>query len=115
MITLYKKYTNSFKFNQRLKMDIKNLLFLIFIIVTVTAYKKSYKGYKVYNVIPDTRDKVNILIDIDNNGIGDFWMEPYNVNQAVKVMVAKEKQTIFLEQMKTNEIESVEVIKDLQK
>ncbi|XP_026333349.1 zinc carboxypeptidase-like [Hyposmocoma kahamanoa] len=95
-------------------MDLKSLFFVLFIIVTVTAHKKSYKGYKVYNVIPNTKDKVNVLKDVESNGIGEFWMEPYNVNHAVKVMVAKEKQSIFLEQMEKTGIETVEVIKDLQ-
>lgn len=96
-------------------MYFKSLFLILFIIVTVTAYKKKYDGYKVYNVIPDTKVQVNILKDVENNGIGEFWMEPYNVKQAVKVMVAKEKQSYFIEQMQKAKIEAVEVINDLQK
>lgn len=113
MITRYKKYSH--KYNHRPNMYFKSLFLILFFIVSVAAYKKKYDGYKVYNVIPDTKDKVNILKGVESNGIGEFWMEPYNVKQAVKVMVAKEKQSDFLEQMQKSEIEAEEVINDLQK
>lgn len=117
-VTIYKSFTKnreSLKLIYRPKMDFRSIILILFIIVTVTSYKKSYGGYKVYNVIPDSKDKLNILNDIEKNGIGEFWMEPFNVNQAVKLMVSKEKQSIFVEQMNKAGIKAVEVIKDLQK
>lgn len=96
-------------------MHYKSVLCVFLIATAFVAAKKSYEGYKVYKVIPKTQDDVKNLENIQDSGLGEFWIDQFDVNHNVKIMVSSEKQNLFLKRMKICNLDAKEVIADLQK
>lgn len=90
-------------------------LAIFFTAIAVASAVKTYDGYKVFNIAIKNQTDLNIVKDVQNRNIGEFWEDFFNVNEVVKVMVAPEKQAQFLEVLKTTDVEVTEVIDDLQR
>lgn len=58
---------------------------------------KTYDNYKVYSVVPENEVQVQILNDLRKSDYTyDFWTDVFNVGNDVRIMIAPEKETDFL-------------------
>lgn len=95
-------------------MDTKvKLLVVLIAIVSVNAV--SYKDYKVYDVVPKTKEDVNILKKLLDENKYIFWNYAVKVENVVKIMVAPEKQDDFEKYMSSALIDAKLVIEDVQR
>lgn len=93
----------------------KYILITLFISVAVNAEKKYFDGYKVYKVTPKSEDAVNRLQYIRDNELGEFWDDYLAMNLNLRVNVPPDNLKNFLEILKSSDIESQELISDIQR
>ncbi|CAH0678984.1 unnamed protein product [Chilo suppressalis] len=91
------------------------LCFVIIASVAKTnAEYKNYLGYKLYKAVPTSEDHVNLLLKIQNSGIGEFWTDYYRVGDDVRIMVSPKNEESFLSQLKESKLEAKSIFEDLQ-
>ncbi|XP_030028980.2 zinc carboxypeptidase [Manduca sexta] len=88
---------------------------ILFIGVATVSGLRSYDGYKVYQIEPKNENEVNVLTEVQDSGIGEFWEDYFDVDHKVRIMVSGDKQGVFLGKMKDANIEVVETISDVEK
>ncbi|XP_068619352.1 zinc carboxypeptidase-like [Battus philenor] len=96
-------------------MIIKLCIYILCFIQLINAIKVTFEGYKVYKVLPKTENEVEIVREIQKKGIGEFWLDQFDVHDGVRVNVSPEKIVQFINIMKVHNIEYKEIINDLQK
>ncbi|XP_028167842.1 zinc carboxypeptidase-like [Ostrinia furnacalis] len=89
--------------------------FTILLVATVViAEKKSYDGYKLYKVTPKTEKIVNILEQIRDAGIAEFWSDFINVDSDIRILVDPEKQAVFRGRLIQAGVEVKTIIENVQ-
>jgi hypothetical protein len=92
----------------------KLILFLSLTLAGVYAIPKSYEGYKLYKVFPQNEIEVNVLEDIRDRGVGEFWVDYFQINSDIRVMVAPEQDEEFLETLYKNGVGLLLIFNNLQ-
>ncbi|CAG4957122.1 unnamed protein product [Colias eurytheme] len=91
------------------------LVFLLTIILGTSAIKQTFEGYKVYKIIPRTQDEVNVVKDLQMNGIGQLWDDQVNINYEARIMVPPYKDDEFKNELVRGHIGAEELISDMQR
>lgn len=90
----------------------------ITIVLLVTTFvntsKITFNGHRVYKVIPNNENEREIVKSIQTQGIGEFWLDQFDVSDGVRITVAPEKYQQFEDTMNRNDIKYKEIIADLQ-
>lgn len=94
----------------------KSILLFIYLtgLVLVASEKVSYEGYRLYKVIPKTNEEVQSLLEIQKNGPEQFWLDQFEVNDDVRIMVKTENEKQFLERVKESKLETTMIFDNLQ-
>ncbi|XP_038206917.1 zinc carboxypeptidase-like [Zerene cesonia] len=91
------------------------LIFLFATILAASAIKQTFEGYKVYKIIPRTQDEVDVVKDLQKNGIGQLWDDQVHINYEARIMVPPNKIDDFKNEMVRTNIGTEELISDMQR
>nr|XP_049704872.1 zinc carboxypeptidase [Helicoverpa armigera] len=95
-------------------MNLTNIIFIFTILAVVSAVKKTYDGYSLYKIIPKDDSEVNVLEEIKQKNLGEFWSDDFKVGLDAKIMVAPEKRDEFVQYITNENIEATVAIEDIQ-
>lgn len=85
------------------------------LLTTVVSQRVSYEGSKVVRCKASTREKLDILHNLESdNELGlDFWLEARNVNRPVDIMVSNKNSGALDNMLKSAGIDCATMVQDV--
>lgn len=99
------------------------VLHCVALIAAGTQSERSFDGFSVLRLNPDTREKLDFLVQLEkdfDNDLSyyqklDFWSRPRAINNSVDLMVAPDLRDDIQRMFRTNNFPVERVIDDVQK
>lgn len=90
------------------------LVCLLALIAFSESVKVNYRHYKVYNVVPQSEEQVQILVDLSKQNVYDFWSDHMYVGAEVRIMVSPKKEMEFRSFVSQNGLDAEIGVTDVQ-